>query len=168
MWFIIILIIIVIVCVIIKNSSDTTNNETYTSNNVYENKQRFEVITESEKQQLLYKGGNNLLTFTLNEYQQAINGDTGAMVALGAVYQSKLDNAYKAAFWYEKADKSGDWEGTYWYGECCIRGYGVEKNGTLGFGLLLMAAQHGNENAINAFRERGMSVDEMRSRGIPV
>lgn len=168
MWFIIILIIIVVVCVVVKNASNTTNNDTYINDNSYEAKERFEAITESEKQQLSQRGGNNLLSFTLNQYQQAVNGDTGAMVALGAIYQSKLDNAYKAAFWYEKAHQSGDWEGTYWYGECCISGYGVEKNGTLGYGYLLMAAQHGNESAIDAFRQRGMSVEEMRSHGIPV
>ena len=169
MWFVIILIIVVIVCVVVKNASNTTNNDTTcTSNSNDESKERFEAITESEKQQLSYKGGSNLLTFALNQHQQAANGDTGAMVALGAVYQSKLDNAYKAAFWYEKANQLGNWEGTYWYGECCIHGYGVEENRAFGFGLVLLAAQNGNENAIEAFRRNGMSVDEMRSRGIPV
>lgn len=168
MWFIIILIIVVIVCIVVKNVSKTTNSETGTSNNGYKTKESFEAITESEKQQLSYIGGSSLLTFTLNQYQQAANGDTGAMVALGAVYQLKLDNAYKAVFWYEKAHQFGDWEGTYWYGECCISGYGVEKNGTLGYSYLLVAAQHGNESAIEAFRQRGMSVEEMRSHGFPV
>ena len=168
MWFIIILIIIFVVCVVVKKTSEESNSDTYISNDNHETKERFEPITESERQRLSYIGGENLLIFTLNQYQQAINGDTGAMVALGAIYQSKLDSACKAALWYEKAHRAGNWEGTYWYGECCIKGYGVEKNGTLGYSYLLMAAQHGNESAIDSFKQRGMSVEEMRSHGIPV
>lgn len=167
MWFLIIVVVVVGICVVANFVSNTTTGENY-KNNSYMSQERYEVITEYEKQQLLHKGGNNLLTFTLNQYQQARNGDTGAMVALGTVYQSKLDIAYKSVFWYEKAMKAGDLEGTYWYGECCIKGYGVEKNGTLGYSFILSAARDGNQSAINAFKDRGMSIAEMRSYGIPV
>ena len=165
---IVILLVITVVVIAIVKVFDATNNDEPTGDESCKSEECYEMITESEKEQLLFVGGEPLLTFTLDKYQQAITGDPRAMTALGAVYWSKLDIAYKAAYWFKKADRSGDWEGTYWYGECCIRGYGVEKNRIFGFGLLHLAAQHGNETAIDAFRQRGMSLEEMRSHGFPV
>lgn len=173
MWFIIIvfIILIIIISIIASNTPTSATNNTDCSgkgNSDYKNNVNFETITDTDKQQLAYAGGNNLLSFTIDQYQKAVNGDTNAMISLGAIYQSKINNAPKAAFWYATAHRFGNLEGTYWYGECCIRGYGVEKDGMLGYGYILMAAQKGNQSAIESFRERGMSVEEMRSNGIPV
>ena len=165
MWFLIVLIIlIVIVVLVVRNNNQTTTGQMKSVENV----ESRGIITEEDKEQLLAKEGNNLLTFTMNQYQQAISGNTDSMVAMGAIYQSKLNNGYKAAYWYEIAHRAGNSEGTYWLGECYRSGYGVEESGPFGMGLILDAARHGNVTAIEFFKDRGMTEDEMKQYGIPL
>ncbi len=90
------------------------------------------------------------------------------MTVLGGLYKKYLNNAYKAVYWYTKGDKGGDSNATYFLGTCYHSGYGVEKDSMMGTCYFITAAQHGNEFAIEAFREKGMSVEEMRANGFPV
>lgn len=155
----IIIFVIIIIAGVAKSQEEVEKNR--------EKERNRGVVTEADKEQILSRVGQNLLNFTMNQYKQAMNGDTSAMVALGAVYQSKLDNAYKAVYWYEKAHDAGDYEGTYWLGECYRTGYGVEENGVMAMHYIRQAAQHGYEYAIDYFKDRGMTKEQARQYGIP-
>ena len=112
------------------------------------------------------KGDN--LAATLNMFDKATKGDTEAMVGMGLMYQVELKNGSKAFYWMQKASNLGNAEGTYWLGKFYINGYGVNEDRNEGVLKIIMAARNGHKAAIQDLKEVGISVEKMRSCGIPV
>lgn len=174
MWFVIILIIVAVIVIIAKKSSDKAKAEQLEKERIKKQKKaeadakaKFEVITDTEKQKLSAYG-EDILPTTLNAFDKAINGDAEAMLFMAITYQSKLQNSQKSAYWMQKSSNAGSSEAMYWLGEFYVSGYGVSENRMKGVSMIMDAARKGNKLAIQSLKENGMSIDKMRSIGIPV
>lgn len=177
MWLIIILIFVAVIVIIAKKSSDKAKVEQLEKERIEKQKKaeadakarkaKFEVITDTEKQKLS-ACGEDILPTTLNAFDKAIKGDADAMLFMAITYQSKLQNSQKSAYWMQKSSNAGSSEAMYWLGEFYVSGYGVPENRMKGVSMIMDAAQKGNIHAIQSLKENGMSVDKMRSIGIPV
>lgn len=178
MWLLIIIIIAIVVAVFVKKYADKAKQEQIEKAKIEKqrkreaearaNKAKYEVLTETEKQQLVKLGGDELLNVTLDIFNKAIRGNTDAMVFMGITYQAKLKNPRKTIYWLQKAADAGNSDGLYWCGECYVSGYGVQENRTKGVSMIIQAASKGSKQAIQSLKENGMTVAEMRSCGIPV
>lgn len=179
MWFIILLAIIAIIVVIAKKSADKAKAEQLERERMEKQKkaeaeakarkEKYEKITEAEKQQLLKIGGDELLTVTLTAFEKAVKGNAEEMTFLGSItYRFIIENPVKSAYWLQKAVNAGNLDAKFFLGEYYVNGYGVTENSTKGMGMIFDAARSGNKKAIESCIDVGMSVAEMRSIGIPV
>ena len=177
MWIIIVLIIVAVVAFVIKSNNDKAKAEQLekekaerakkTEAEAKAKKDKFEVFTEAEKQQLLKLEGEARLKTTLDVFEQAKKGNTTAMTLMGVTYQ-RIKVPSKAVYWFEKSSKLGNAEGLYWYGECFVSGYGVPENRTKGISMIMDAATKGNKSAIEALKENGMTNADLRSIGVNI
>lgn len=174
MEFIIVIVIIGVIVFFVKTQADKAKAERLERERVERQqkaatvakakKAKFEVITEAEKQKLASRG---VLDVTLNAFNKAVKGDAKSMLFMGITYQQiQVEN--KSFYWMEKSSNAGNSDALYWLGEFYVGGYGVQANRTKGVGMVILAAKKGNKLAIQSLKENGMSVEEMRSCGIPV
>lgn len=132
-------------------------------------KEKYEKITEFEKQQLLKTKGEEDLSAVLYAFNKAIKGDAEAMALMGYTYNLTLKDPVKSAYWLEKASKAGDSEAMYHLGTYYMDGYGVTQNKVQGTSLILEAAKAGNDSAIECLIEKfNMSKNKMREYGIQI
>lgn len=123
-------------------------------------------MTDEEKQKLANIG---ILEAVTMGYNKAINGDSNAMMFMGTIYSSDLENPKKAFYWMDKATQKGNDQAEYFLGTFYADGYGVEKNRTKGIGMILSSASKGNKDAIDCcMNKMEMSIEEMRDCGVPV
>lgn len=173
----IILIIIIVAVFVAKGYADKAQAEKLERERIEKKKKaeayaraqkaKYEVLTEAEKE-ILSEDGEERLTVTLNAFDAAVKGDAEAMLLMALTYQACIRDEKKSFYWMQKASKAGDMDATYWLGEFYVSGYGVTENRTRGIMYIMDAAKKGNERAIQALKENGMSIAQMRSMGIPV
>lgn len=176
MEFIIVIVIIGVIVFFVKKQADKAKAERLERERIERQqksaaaakskKAKFEVITEAEKQRLA-KLGDSQLNSAVNAFKLAVNGDAKAMLFMGITYQ-QIQVSSKSFYWMEKSANAGNSEALYWLGEFYVSGYGVQANRTKGVSMIMQAATKGNKLAIQSLKENGMSVEEMRSCGIPV
>lgn len=133
-------------------------------------KAKYEVVTESEKQQWLSIGGQDFLDTTLKMFEDAVNGKSSAMVAYGIIYgpHGKMKNADKSFYWMNKARATGDSEAMYWLALYYLHGFGVTQNKVHGTSLMFESAAKGNKNALKSLREDyNMSDSQIREATAP-
>lgn len=174
MEFIIVLIIIAVIIFFAKKQLDKANAEKLERERIERQqkavaevkakKAKFEVITEAEKQKLISRG---VLNATINAFNLAVKGDAEAMLFMGLTYQ-QIQVKSKSFYWMEKSSNAGNSDALYWLGEFYVSGYGVSENRTKGVSMVIKAATKGNKLAIQSLRNNGMTIEEMRSCGIPV
>lgn len=174
MWILFLLVVAIIIIYAAKRYSDKANKEKLAKEKIEREKQataeakikkeNYEKITDEEKRQLSLQ--EDSLSAVLNAFDKAVNGDTEAMVFMGVVYQSKLQNPQKSFYWIQKSANAGNSEGLYWLGEFYVSGYGVSKNRIKGVNMIMQAASKGNELAIQSLKDNGMTDEQLRSCGI--
>lgn len=174
---IVVLIIVAVIIVVVKKATAKAKTKQLEREKIEKQKKaeleakaqkaKFEVITDAEKQKLS-ADGEEVLSTTINAFNMAIKDDSDAMLFMAITYQSKIQNSQKAAYWMQKSSNAGNSEAMYWLGEFYVNGYGVQENKTHGVWLIMESARKGNKQAIQSLKENGMSVDKMRSVGIPV
>ena len=82
--------------------------------------------------------------------KMARDGNTGAQVALGTLYNAGVlmeTDLGKAAAWYRKAAKQGSGNAEYNLAELYVKGQGVSKDPVKALEYLMVSAAHGNRRA---------------------
>ncbi len=151
-----------------KKVNTSKSSGTVESSKRTETKANLEVITNSEKEQLLKSGGEERLNATINALDLANKGKADAMILLGITYQSVIKNPEKTAYWFQKASSTGSADGLYWYGECFASGYGVPMDKTKGMNMIFDAARKGSKEAVQSLLDSGVTLAQMRSVGIDI
>jgi len=178
MWIVALIVIVVIIGVVVKKFADKAEQEKLEQEKIERKKraaaeaaskrQKYEKITESEREQLK-KCGDEVLNAALNAFNASIKGDATAMTLLGYTYRLHLKDSVKSAYWIEKAANAGNLDAKHWLGKYYMHGYGVTENRVKGTSIIIAAAQKGNKLAIECLSEDfNMSKAEMRSNGISV
>lgn len=128
-------------------------------------KAKYEVVTETEKQRWLANGGEELLNATLKMFEAAVKGQTSAMISFGIIFgpYGTMENPSKSFYWINKACSKGDTEAMYWLALYYLNGFGVKQDKMKGSNLMCRCAAKGNQKALKSLKEDfGLSDSKIR------